>query len=53
MLPGEILVTCIVLLFHLETIYLPVLKSSLHTYEMWPMNRLWVTQNIFASLVHS
>ena len=53
MLPREILVICIVLLFHLETIHLPVLISSLHMYEMWPMNRLWLTQNIFASLVHS
>ena len=34
----------IVLLFHLEAIYLPVLKSLVHMYEMWQMNRLWLTQ---------
>ena len=34
----------IVLLFHLVAIYLPVLKSLVHMYEMWQMNRLWLTQ---------
>ena len=34
----------IVLLFHLEAIYLPVLKSLVHMYEMWQMNHLWLTQ---------
>ena len=34
----------IVLLFYLEAIYLPVLKSSVHMDEMWQMNRLWLTQ---------
>ena len=44
----------IVLLFHLEVIYLPVLKSLVHMYEMWQMNRLWLTQiYLYRSLVHS
>ena len=34
----------IVLLFHLEVIYLPVLESLVHMYEMWQMNRLRLTQ---------
>ena len=35
----------IVLLSHLEAIYLPVLKGLVHDmYEMWQMNRLWLTQ---------
>ena len=34
----------IVLLFHLEVIYLPVLESLVHMYEMWQMNRLRPTQ---------
>ena len=34
----------IVLLFYLEAIYLPALKSLVHMYEMWQMNRLWFTQ---------
>ena len=34
----------VVLLFHLEAIYLPVLKGLFHMYEMWQMNRLWLTQ---------
>lgn len=34
----------IVLLFHLEAIYLPVLKGLVHMYEMWQMNRLWLTE---------
>ena len=34
----------IVLLFYLEAIYLPVLKSLVHMYEMCQMNRLWLTQ---------
>ena len=34
----------IVLLFHLKTIYLPVLKSLVQMYEKWQMNRLWLTQ---------
>ena len=34
-----------VLLFHLQAIYLPVLKGLVHMYEMWQMNhRLWLTQ---------
>ena len=33
----------IVLLFHLKAIYLPLLKSLVHVYEMWQMNRLWLT----------
>ena len=34
----------IVLLFQSEAIYLPVLKRLVHMYEMWQMNRLWLTQ---------
>lgn len=34
----------IVLLFHLEAIYLPVLKGLVHMYEMWQMNCLWLTE---------
>ena len=34
----------IVLLFYLEAIYLPVLKSLVHIYEMSQMNPLWLTQ---------
>ena len=34
----------VVLLFHLEVIYLPALESLVHMYEMWQMNRLWLTQ---------
>ena len=34
----------IVLLFHLNAIYLPVLKRLVHMYEMWQMNGLWFTQ---------
>ena len=34
----------IVLLFYLEAIYLPVLKSLVHMHEMCQMNRLWLTQ---------
>ena len=34
----------IVLLFHLEAIYLPILKSLVHMYEMWQMKHLWLTQ---------
>ena len=35
----------IVLLFHFQAIYLPVLKGLVHMYEMWQMNhRLWLTQ---------
>ena len=34
----------VVLLFYLETIYLPILKSLVHIYEMSEMNRLWLTQ---------
>ena len=30
--------------FHLEAIYLPVLKTLVHVHEMWQMNRLWFTQ---------
>ena len=33
-----------VLLFHLEAIYLPVLKSLVHIYEMSLINHLWLTQ---------
>ena len=34
----------IVLLFHLKAIYLPVLKSLIHMYEKWQINRMWLTQ---------
>ena len=34
----------VVLLFHLKAIYLPVLKSFVHVYEKWQMNRLWLTK---------
>ena len=35
----------IVLLFHLQATYLPVLKGLVHMYEMWQMNhRVWLTQ---------
>ena len=34
----------VVLLFHLEAIHLPVLKGLVHMYEMWQMNRLWLTE---------
>ena len=35
----------VVLLFHLQAIYLPVLKGLVHMYEMRQMNhRLWLTQ---------
>ena len=34
----------IVSLFHLEAIYLPVLKSLVRMYEMRKMSRLWLTQ---------
>ena len=34
----------IVLLFYSKAIYLPVLKSLVHVYEKWQMNRLWLTQ---------
>jgi len=33
-----------VLLFYLEAIYLPVLKSFVHMHEMCQMNCLWLTQ---------
>ena len=34
----------VVLLVHLNAIYLPVLKSLVHMYEKWQMYRLWRTQ---------
>ena len=34
----------VLLLFHLEAIYLPVLKSLVHIYEMSQINHLWLTQ---------
>lgn len=37
----------IVLLFHLDVIYLPVLKILVHMHEIWQMNRLWRTQIYF------
>ena len=43
MLPGEILVFyCTFVL--LRAIYLPVLKKLVHMYQMWRINRLWLTQ---------
>ena len=33
-----------VLLYYLKAIYLPILKSLVHMYEKWQMNRLWLTQ---------
>ena len=33
-----------VLLLHLKAIYFSVLKSLVHMYENWQMNRLWLTQ---------
>ena len=41
---GKFCRRSIELLFHLEAIYLPVLKSLVHLYEMWQINRLWLTQ---------
>ena len=35
---------CLVLLFYLEAIYLPVLKTLVYRYELMQFNRLWVTQ---------
>ena len=41
--PGEILVFyCTFVL--LRAIYLPVLKKLVHMYQMWRINRLWLTQ---------
>ena len=37
----------IVLLFHLKNIYLPVLKSLVHVYEKWQLNRLWLNTQIY------
>ena len=34
----------IVRLFHFKAICLPVLKSLVHVYEKWQMNRYWLTQ---------
>ena len=34
----------IVLLFHFKALYLSVLKSLVHMYEKWQMNRMWLTQ---------
>ena len=34
----------IVLLCYLKAIYLPVLKSLVHLYEKWQMDRLWLTR---------
>ena len=34
----------VLLLFYLGAIYLPVLKSLVHIYEMFQMNRLGLTQ---------
>ena len=35
---------CLVLLFYLEAIYLPVLKTLVYRYELMQFNRLWFTQ---------
>ena len=35
---------CLVLLFYLEAIYLPVLKTLVYRYELMQFNRWWVTQ---------
>ena len=46
-LQGEILVlyhTFVSLTLEAIYMYLPVLKSLVHSYEMWQMNRLWITQ---------
>ena len=34
---------CLVLLFYLEAIYLPVLKTLVYRYELMQFNQLWVT----------
>ena len=36
--------SCLVLLFYMEAIYLPVLKSLVHRFELMQINRLWLTQ---------
>ena len=45
----------IVLLFHLEAIYLPVLKSLVHRYELWNVanESLVAYIDVFVSQVHS
>ena len=39
------------LLFYLEAIYLPVLKSFCHIYEMLQMNRLWISPIYIPELI--
>ena len=34
--------SCLVLLFYMEAIYLPVLKSLVHRFELMQINRLWL-----------
>ena len=34
----------LVLLFYMEAIYLPVLKTLVHRFELMKINRLWLTQ---------
>ena len=36
--------SCLVLLFYMEAIYLPVLKTLVHRFELMQINRLWLTQ---------
>ena len=41
----------VLLLFYLEAIYLPVLKSLVHIYEMPQMNRLWLSPIYIPELI--
>ena len=53
MLQGEILVFYLTFVLLIEAIYLPVLKSLVHIYEMLQINHPWHYKDLFVSLVHS